>query len=464
MPEKRLLRGSMLNVINPATEEIVADFNLNSDAEIKQILSDVSSGFTTWSKKSISERAKPMKKMARILSEEPDKYGRLITKEMGKPIIEAREEVKKCAAACNFFADHAEDLLKEETISDDKQTGTISYEPLGIILGIMPWNFPFWQVFRFIAPTLMAGNGIIIKHALNVPGCAYAIEEIAGEAGFPHNLVRSIFVADSDVASLIKNPIVRGVSLTGSDRAGELVGAGAGSFLKKCVLELGGSDPYIVLEDADMSSCIETAIKARLLNSGQSCIAAKRFIIVRSKMDEFCEGLLNGLKKIKIGDPMQEETTMGPLARKDLLDKLDQQVHRSIDKGAILLLGGKPLDQSGFYYPPTVLINVSKGMPAFDEETFGPLFAIIEAKDADHTIELANDSVYGLGSSLWTQDEAKANDMARKLQTGVVFINSMTVSDPRFPFGGIKRSGFGRELGEAGIKEFVNIKTTVRKP
>lgn len=458
---KQINWNTMLNVINPATEEIVADYSLNTQQQVDQILHEVFDSFKTWSAKSIPQRSKPMKLLAILLIEGAEKYGRLISKEMGKPIVEARDEIKKCALACDYFATQAEKFLKDEVIPEDHQTGIVTFEPLGVILGIMPWNFPFWQVFRFLAPTLMAGNGIVIKHALNVPGCAIAIEELIEQAGFPKNLVRNVLVEQPEIQAIIEHPLVRGVSLTGSDRAGEAVGAAAGRGLKKCVLELGGSDPFIVLDDADLFKCVKTAISARLINGGQSCIAAKRFIVVHSKMDEFCNQLLKGLKSIKMGDPLQEDTTLGPLARKDLFEKFNQQVKSSIEKGALLLQGGKPLGGKGYFYPPTVLRDVTKGMPAFDEETFGPLFAIIEARNTAHAIEIANDSVYGLGSSLWTQDIAQAKELAKKIQAGLVFINGMTVSDPKLPFGGVKRSGFGRELGQQGIKEFVNIKTTV---
>ena len=451
----------MFKVINPATEEIVGEYNLNSQKEAEQILRDVFESFKIWSKKSIPEKSKPMKKLAQLLRDGVDKYARIMSIEMGKPIVEARDEIKKCALACDYFADQAENFLKEEMIQNDHKTSLVSFEPLGVILGIMPWNFPFWQVFRFLAPTLMAGNGIVIKHALNVPGCALAIEELIVQAGFPLNLVRNIFLENPEVQAVIAHPLICGVSLTGSDRAGESVGAIAGKNLKKCVLELGGSDPYIVLEDADLTKCVKTAIAARLVNTGQSCIAAKRFIIVRSKIDEFCARLLDQLKSVKMGDPLQEDTSLGPLARKDLFEKFSGQVQGSIKKGAKLMAGGKPLEGKGYFYPPTVLKNVSKGMPAFDEETFGPLFALIEARDALHAIEIANDSLYGLGSSLWTQDKMLAKDLAGKIQAGMVFINERTVSDPKLPFGGIKRSGFGRELSKQGIKEFVNIKTIV---
>ncbi len=451
----------MLNVINPTTEEIIADYSLQSPIQVEQTLIDTSDAFKIWSQKTLSERSKPMAVLSQLLNEHVEKYSRLITQEMGKPIVEARSEIKKCAQVCSYFAAHAQNFLKEETFSDDKLTCTVSFEPLGIILGIMPWNFPFWQVFRFLAPTLMAGNGVIVKHALNVPGCALAIEEVIKQAGFPQNIVRNIFLDNSEVYKVIEHPLIKGVSLTGSDKAGESVASAAGNKLKKCVLELGGSDPYIVLENADLHTCIKTAVKARLINGGQSCIAAKRFIVVHSQIDEFCQQLLEELKLVKIGDPMDEKTTLGPLAREDLFKKFNRQIQDSIERGARLLIGGEPLKRTGFFYPPTVLLSVTPGMPAFDEETFGPLFAIIEAKDAQHALELANNSVYGLGSSLWTQDLDLAKELASKIQAGLVFINGMTVSDPRFPFGGVKRSGFGRELGQQGIKEFVNIKTIV---
>lgn len=451
----------MFNSINPANEKIAASFSFTPQGEIEKILKDVFEASKIWSEKSFSERAIPMKMLAHLLIDGTEKYSRLITQEMGKPIVEARAEIKKCAYACSYFADQAQIFLKDRVFNEDKQTSIVSFEPLGVILGIMPWNFPFWQVFRFLAPTLMAGNGIVIKHALNVPGCALAIEELMSQAGFPNNLVRAIFVEEREIENLIKNPHIHGVSLTGSDRAGEAVAAVAGQSLKKCVLELGGSDPFIVLKDANLESCMKAAVSARLLNAGQSCIAAKRFIVEKPLIEEFCRFLIEEVRHIKTGDPMLEETQVGPLARKDLFEKFHRQIQDSIAQGAQLLFGGKTLDKVGYYYPPTILRNVKKGMAAFDEETFGPLFAIVEANDAHHAVEIANDSVYGLGASLWTQNSSLAKELARKIQSGVVFINGMTASDPKYPFGGIKRSGFGRELGEEGIKEFVNIKTII---
>lgn len=451
----------MLNVINPANEEIVGDYNLTTSKQMEQILRETDQSFHRWSQKSIVERAKPMLALSQLLNEHKEKYAHLISREMGKPIGEARAEIKKCSQTCQYFATAAANLLKEQAFSNEKQIGIVSFEPLGVILGIMPWNFPFWQIFRFLAPTLMAGNGVVIKPALNVPGCAVAIEEVIAEAGFPPSLMRNLFVEQSKVHEIIEHPLVKAVSLTGSDRAGEAVGALAGKALKKCVLELGGSDPFIVLKDANLTECVKTAIAARLVNCGQSCIAAKRFIVVQPKIAEFCQRLIEGLKQVKMGDPLHEETTLGPLARKDLFEKFCWQVEDSIEKGAQLLLGGMPLERKGYFYPPTILNKVAKGMPAYDQETFGPLFAIIEAKDATEAIEIANDTPYGLGSSLWTQDHALAQELAKKIQAGLVFINGKTVSDPTLPFGGIKRSGFGRELAEQGIKEFVNVKTTV---
>lgn len=452
----------MFQSVNPSNEQVIASYKMHTKNEVEFLIQKTQYAFKTWSQSLFKQRSKSMKVLASLLREDRENLARLITLEMGKPIQESRAEINKCALTCDYFADHAPNYLQSIHIEDDQQSGLVSFEPLGLILGIMPWNFPFWQVFRFLAPTLMAGNGILIKHALNVPGCAQAIEELIKKAKFPPDLVTNIFIEQSMVKDVIEHPSVRGVSLTGSDRAGASVAGLAGQSLKKCVLELGGSDPFIVMEDADLVKCAKVAVQARLINAGQSCIAAKRFIVIQETVDEFCKLLLEQLKGIIVGDPFNEATHIGPLARKDLLQKIDDQVQDSLNKGALILCGGQRLSNiRGYFYPPTVLKNVSKGMAAYDEETFGPLFAIIGAKNAKHAIEIANDSEYGLGASVWTENLTNAKKWASEIESGQVFINNMTISNPKFPFGGIKRSGYGRELSEQGIKEFVNIKTTV---
>lgn len=400
-----------------------------------------------------------MFKAAEILRKNMDDYARTMSLEMGKVISEARAEVEKCAWVCDYYAENAEKFLADEIIESDAGKSFVAFEPLGIVLAIMPWNFPLWQVFRFAAPALMAGNVGVLKHASNVPGSALAIEEVFHKAGFPENAFRTLLVSSGMVADIIGDDRVRAVTLTGSESAGMQVASKAGHELKKTVLELGGSDPYIVLEDADLPSCVNTSAKARMINTGQSCIAAKRFIVVDSVVKEFEETQARLMQSLKVGDPLSEKSQVGPLAREDLVDELDEQVQQSIQMGARLLCGGKRKDGPGAFYLPTVLAGVKKGMKVYDEETFGPVSAIIPVKDADEAIWVANDSRFGLGGSVWSRDLAKAEYVARNVETGAMFINGMTKSDPRLPFGGIKKSGYGRELSHYGIKEFVNIKT-----
>ncbi|MFW5705412.1 MAG: NAD-dependent succinate-semialdehyde dehydrogenase, partial [Bacteroidota bacterium] len=353
----------------------------------------------------------------------------------------------------------AEDILSDEYLESDASDSFVSFDPLGPVLAVMPWNFPFWQVFRFAAPALMAGNAALLKHASNVPGCALAIESIFRESGFPENLFRSLLIPGRAVDNVLKNDKVVAATLTGSEHSGSKVAEMAGKLLKKTVLELGGSDPYIVLEDADLAKCAETAVAARMINTGQSCIAAKRFIVVKEVIDEFTDKVLQRMKAIKVGNPVEEGSDYGPMARLDLLEELDEQVQKSVNMGAKLLLGGKRMDREGYFYEPTVLAAVTPEMPAFKEETFGPVLSIIQVENEAEAIEAANNSRFGLGGSLWTQDKERGILAARQVQSGAVFVNGMTKSDPRLPFGGIKKSGYGRELSHYGIKEFVNIKT-----
>jgi succinate-semialdehyde dehydrogenase/glutarate-semialdehyde dehydrogenase len=378
---------------------------------------------------------------------------------MGKPIAEAEAEVEKCAWNCDFYAEKAEEFLAPEPVASNASASMVVFDPLGVVLAIMPWNYPFWQLFRFLAPALAAGNGAVLKHASNVPQCALAIEEVVREAGAPAGLFRTLLIGASAVESLIEDPRIAAVTLTGSTEVGSLVASQAGRQLKKQVLELGGSDPFIVLADADVQEAAAVATRARFQNVGQSCIAAKRFIVEESVADAFVAALCAKVEAFVVGDPMQRETNIGPLARANLRDDLHSQVERSVAAGAELRAGGKPIDGPGFFYPPTILDRVSPDMAAFAEETFGPAAAVIRVRDAEEAIELANATEFGLGAALWTRDLARAGELARRIEAGAVFINGMVASDPRLPFGGIKKSGYGRELGVFGIREFTNIKT-----
>jgi succinate-semialdehyde dehydrogenase/glutarate-semialdehyde dehydrogenase len=379
--------------------------------------------------------------------------------EMGKPIVQGEAEVEKCAWVCEYYAEHAEGFLARLPRETDASASYIRFDPLGPVLAVMPWNFPFWQVFRFAAPALMAGNTAVLKHASNVPRCALSIEQLLRDAGVPRGVFASVLVGSAAVAGLIADPRILAVTLTGSDRAGSQVAERAGHEIKKAVLELGGSDPFIVLADADVAAAARVAADARLVNSGQSCIAAKRFIVVDAVADQFLTRFIDELRRRKMGDPLARDTEIGPLARVDLRDALHHQVEESLKRGAQRLLGGEVPAGDGAFYPPTVLAAVDKGMPAFDEETFGPVAAVIRAKDETDAVRLANDSTFGLGASLWTRDRARAERFAAQIEAGAVFVNGLVKSDPRLPFGGIKRSGYGRELSEFGIREFVNIKS-----
>jgi succinate-semialdehyde dehydrogenase/glutarate-semialdehyde dehydrogenase len=400
-----------------------------------------------------------MEKSALLLRGHKEELARLMTLEMGKIFRESLSEVEKCAWVCEFYARNAEQFLAEEIIDTDASISYVVFQPLGVILAVMPWNFPFWQVFRFAAPALMAGNAAVLKHASNVPGCALAIEDLFRTAGFPESLFRTLLVTSGEVKSLIRHPAVRAVTLTGSEPAGKEVAAEAGKQIKKTVLELGGSDPFIILDDCDLELTVKNAVSSRLVNQGQSCIAAKRFLVMQPVLDEFIRRLKGAFHDLKMGDPLDQSTDIGPLARADLVDDLDRQVSASVSAGARLIAGGKRLAEKGNYYHPTILSEVRKGMPAFDEETFGPLLAIIPVQSEEEAIALANDSPFGLGGSIWTADTIRGERIARRIESGSVFVNGMMKSDPRLPFGGIKRSGYGRELGSYGIREFVNIKT-----
>jgi len=448
-----------LQSINPATEEVLEIFEEFSANQLDQALELATQAFEEWRRVSFADRGRLMRRAAGHLREQKARLAALITAEMGKPIVEAEPEIEKCAWSCDFYADNAERFLSSQTVPSNAAASYVEFEPLGPVLAIMPWNFPFWQVFRFAAPALMAGNTALLKHASNVSQCALAIEETFRAAGLADGVFQTLLASGQQTESLIDDPRIRAVTLTGSDSTGSKVGAASGRALKKSVLELGGSDPFIVLADADIVAAAETGVRARNQNTGQSCIAAKRFIAVESVADELEQRFIDGVSRLKIGDPMQRETQIGPMARGDLRDSLDDQVRRSIDQGAHLALGGHRMEGRGYFYAPTVLTRVAPEMAAAREETFGPVAAMIRVPDADEAIAVANNTAFGLGANLWTRDIDRARSLAKEIQAGSVFINGIVASDPRLPFGGIKRSGYGRELSEFGIREFVNIQT-----
>ncbi|MDQ7816306.1 MAG: NAD-dependent succinate-semialdehyde dehydrogenase [Melioribacteraceae bacterium] len=448
-----------IQTINPASGKIEKTYMEFSKDEVKKSIDDAHEAFLVWRNIGFAERSRLMKNVAAVMRNKREEYAYIITTEMGKPIKQSIAEVEKCAWVCDYFAENAEVMLKNEFIKTDASDSYVEFNPLGIILAVMPWNFPFWQVFRFAAPSLMAGNVGLLKHSSNVPMCALAIEQIFHNAGFPKNVFTTLLIGSGPIKEIIKDVRVKAATLTGSEPAGRKIGEACGKELKKSVLELGGSDPFIVFEDANIDEAAKTAVTARLINNGQSCIASKRFIVVEKIYDEFKLKFINAMEKIKVGDPMDESTELGPIAREDLLYELDSQVKDSVGKGAKILTGGKILPGRGFYYAPTILDNLSKGMPAYDDEIFGPVASLIKAQDEEDAIRIANDSPFGLGASLWTADMEKAKLFATKIDAGAIFVNGMVKSDPRLPFGGIKNSGYGRELSHYGIKEFVNIKS-----
>ncbi|MBW6479081.1 MAG: NAD-dependent succinate-semialdehyde dehydrogenase [Bacteroidales bacterium] len=450
----------MFKSINPTNGEIISTYSQHDKEDVKNIINQTHNTWHQWKQTSFAERAALMQKAADVLLEEKEKHARLMVLEMGKTMKQAVAEVEKCAACCSYYAENAEAFLSNEEIETDAYASYIAYNPLGIVLAVMPWNFPFWQVFRFAAPALMAGNAALLKHASNVMGCAMAIEEVFQKAGFPENIFRTLRIPGKEVAHVIENPHVKAVTLTGSVGAGSAVAQKAGEMIKKTVLELGGSDPYIVLEDADLEYAAETCITSRLINGGQSCIAAKRFIIVEEVYEKFESLFLEKMKSKKMGDPFAEDSDLGPQAQENLRDELNGQVQKSIEKGAKCLLGGYIPDQKGAWYPPTVLVDVQPGMPAYHEELFGPVAALIRAKDEIDAIRIANDSVFGLGAAVFTSNIPHGQKIAEeKLNAGCCFVNDFVKSNPRVPFGGINESGYGRELSYLGIREFVNVKT-----
>jgi len=444
---------------NPATEEVIASFEEHTEAQINQILDRSVDAFKQWRNQPFAHRAQLMTQAAKQLRAGSERLATLMTLEMGKPIAQARAEVEKCAWCCDYFAENAESFLADIVKPSAATESYVAFDPLGAVLAIMPWNFPLWQVFRFAAPGLMAGNVGVLKHASNVPQCALAIEEVFTKAGFPRGAFQTVLVPGAKATALIDDPRIAAVTLTGSEEAGAMVAEAAGRALKPAVFELGGSDPYIVLEDADVEAAARVAIDARFQNVGQSCIAAKRFIVVDSVADEFQERFRNGIEELVVGDPMDASVKIGPLAKDDLVDTLEEQVKRSVAAGATVVTGGERLDRRGYYYAPTLIADVKPGMQVFSEETFGPAAALIRAADTGEAIALANDSRFGLGAALWTRDVDRGKRLAREIEAGAVFINGMVASDPRLPFGGVKRSGYGRELADFGIREFVNIKT-----
>lgn len=448
--------------INPATGETLRTFEEMPSARVGEILNQAHQAHETWRATAFAERARLMKVAAQVLRQRQDAYARLMAEEMGKPLPQGRSEVEKCAWVCDYYADTAQNFLAPEPVATDASRSFIAYQPLGVVLAVMPWNFPFWQVFRFAAPSLMAGNAGVLKHASNVPACALAIEEVFHAAGFPDNLFRTLLVGSQQIPEIIAHPRVQAVTLTGSTPAGRAVAAKAGEQLKKTVLELGGSDPYLILADADLEAAVQTCVASRLINAGQSCIAAKRFIVHESVRTEFEDRFVALMQSKRMGNPLAggDDPDLGPQARRDLRHELHQQVAQSIAKGARCLLGGEIPPGVGAYYPPTVLTDVAPGMPAYDEELFGPVAAIIPVADEDAAVRSANATVFGLGAAVFSTDVARAETIAtERLQAGACFVNALVKSDPRLPFGGIKQSGYGRELGYYGIREFVNIKT-----
>ncbi len=444
--------------IFPYTQEIITEYPVMNDQQIEAAKKNASIAFSNWKKKSFSARADILKRAAKILLENKNEYAKLITQEMGKIISESTGEIEKCALVCNYYADHAEAFLAKEKLESTFYKSYVEYEPIGAVFGIMPWNYPFWQVFRFAAPTLMAGNVVFLKHSPNVMGCAIAIEKIFEEAGAEEGVFQSLIIDVNEIENIVSSDIVQAVTLTGSNNAGSSFASLAGKHIKKSVLELGGSDALIVLKDADIRAAAKIAVQSRMQNAGQSCIASKRFIVEKNVHDEFVHEIFTLITSLNQGDPFAENTSMGSMARIDLAVKLEQQMNDSIKKGALLKTGGQRNDSN---FIPGLLLNIKKDMPASCEEIFGPLAVVISANDADDAMDIANDSVYGLGASIWTKDLEKGMLYAKKIQAGAVFINSLVKSDPAMPFGGIKKSGYGRELGKWGIHEFVNAKTVV---
>ena len=448
-----------IETVNPATGERICSFAELSPREINDKLEAACRAARAWRRTPIEQRAAVVDRAGQILEQRKEQYGRLMTLEMGKPIKAAIDEAAKCATACRFYAQHAAQFLADRPVESDGERSFVAFEPLGVVLAVMPWNFPFWQVIRFAAPAIAAGNVGLLKHASNVPQCALALEQLFVDAGAPGAVFQSLLIGSHAVAGLLVDDRVAAATLTGSERAGRSVAMVAGEHIKKTVLELGGSDAFIVMPSADLDAAVHTAVTARTINNGQSCIAAKRFIVAEPIADEFIERFVERMRALVVGDPMDPNTNVGPLATEPIRAELDDQVQRSVAAGARLLLGGRPRPGRGYFYEPTVLTDLASTSPAVCEETFGPVAAVVRARDVDDAIAIANDSRFGLGAAAWTRDRAEMERFARELDAGSVFINGMVASDPRFPFGGVKKSGYGRELSDFGIHEFVNIKT-----
>lgn len=448
----------MQKSINPYDQKLLAEYPLMNDRDIEAKLAKADLTFKSWRHSTFAERSKPMRRLAALLRENVDKYANIIAIEMGKAIGEARSEIKKCADACDYFADNAELFLQSEMIATEAKRSYVGYFPTGVIVAVMPWNFPFWQVFRFAVPALMAGNVGVLKHSSNVPQCSLIIEKLFQEAGFPEGAFQSFLISNENIEKVLATSCVQGVALTGSEKAGSTVASIAGKHIKKSVLELGGSDPFIVLPDADIQATAKVAAQSRMQNAGQSCIAAKRFIVFNEIGKDFMDAFEQEVKAIRQGNPLEDGVTMGPMARLDLAEDLEKQLQKSKERGARPVIGG---NRDGGNFQPTILDNVCPGMPAFDEETFGPLAAVTYVESETEAVELANRSRYGLGASVWTTDRERGERIAQLIESGTVYVNSLMRSDSRLPFGGIKKSGYGRELAQAGIREFVNAKTIV---
>jgi len=445
--------------VNPANGESLATFDTWNDATLRQTVESVGEANASWSATALSERCELMRRAAGQLRENKSALAAIITREMGKLISEAEAEVEKCALGCEYYAEQGPRFLQDEVIATDAGKSYVCYQPIGTVLAVMPWNFPLWQVFRFAAPALVAGNTGVLKHASNVPQCALAIEEVFKKAGFPANVFRTLMISASQVQSVIEHPVIKAVTLTGSEPAGRQVASNAGAHIKKSVLELGGSDAFVVLDDADLEHTVKNAVLSRFMNAGQSCIAGKRFIVVESIAEEFLQQFKTAVEVLKTGDPMDSTTTLAPLARTDLRDELHQQVTDSIAAGARAVTGCEPVAGAGAFYQPSILTDIKPGMRAYEEEFFGPVALVITAEDEADALRIANDSRFGLGGSVWTGDSQRGEAFARKVQAGSVFVNEFVKSDPRLPFGGIKASGYGRELSHHGMHEFVNVKT-----
>lgn len=455
--------AAVLTTVNPATEQVLSDYIAADWADADRALDAARTARADWASLSPADRAAVLRRVGQVLRERAPRLAALITAEMGKPIGEAAAEVAKCAGTCDYYADHADAFLADEPVATEASASWVSYEPLGTVLAVMPWNFPFWQAIRFAAPALLAGNAVILKHAPNTSGCALALADVLAAAGLPPGVFGVLLVAESDVpgivARLIADDRIDAVTATGSERAGAAIGAAAGRALKKSVLELGGSDPFVVLDDADLPAAVDMAVRSRFTNAGQSCIAAKRFIVCATAAEEFTARLTAAVQALTVGDPTDPATRIGPLARRDLVDALARQVAASVERGATVTTGAHRPDRTGYFYTPTVIADVTPDMPVCQEETFGPVAAVLVAADDEEAVRIANSTPWGLAASVWTGDTLRGRSVARRLRSGTAFVNAVPASDPRLPFGGVGRSGYGRELSVAGLREFVNTRT-----